>query len=231
MATQDWPLYRRIFYSLFIGMMGRYVEMFTDEQIVEGLENVPACGPYLIVSNHLNFTDPEYICRSIRQPVNFMVKKELFAYPIVGFGLRLLGTFPVDRHGNDIRALRCALKLLERGNPVMIFPEGTRSKTRALAPPFPGAGFLALKAHVPVLPVGVFGSEDLSITRIPSGPARRIGLRIGQLFNLQAPATLSTQAAAEWAAWEMLRQIALLLPKSYHGVLAGSNGASSTTTS
>jgi 1-acyl-sn-glycerol-3-phosphate acyltransferase len=228
MATQDWPVFQRIFYRLFIGMMGRYVEMFTDEQTVEGLENIPSCGPYLIVSNHLNFTDPQYICRSIRQPINFMVKEELFSYPIIGFGLRLLGTFPVDRHGNDIGALRHALILLERGNPVMIFPEGTRSKTRALARPFPGAGFLALKARVPVLPVGVFGSEDLSITRIPSGPARRIGLRIGQLFNLQVPATLGTRASAEWAAWEMLRHIALLLPKSYHGVLAGSNDTSNT---
>lgn len=229
MATQDWPLYRRGFYRFFIGMMGRYVEMFTDEQSVEGLENVPDCGPYLIVSNHLNFTDPEYICRSIRQPINFMVKKELFSYPVIGFGLRLLGTFPVDRYGNDSSALRRALMLLERGNPVMIFPEGTRSKTRALARPFPGAGFLALKARVPVLPVGVFGSEDLSITRIPSGPARRIGLRIGRLFSLKAPTTLGTGAAAEWAAWEMLRQIALLLPKSYQGVLSGSNAPSSTT--
>ena len=224
MATSDWPLYRRAFYKLFIGTMGRWVELFTDEQTVSGLENIPADGPYLIVGNHLNFSDPEYICRAFPQPINFMVKKELFAYPVIGFGLRLLGTFPVDRAGNDFGAVRRALDLLERGNSVMLFPEGTRSSTDALATPLPGAGYLALKAGVPVLPVGLYGSEHVSISRLPSGPARRVGLRIGKLFRLDPPAGLSRRHSAEWAAWEMLRHIARLLPEKYHGVLAGIGG-------
>ena len=221
MTTADWPLYRRAFYRFFLAVMGRYVEMFTDEQTVEGLENVPEAGPCLVVSNHLNFTDPEYISRTMPRPINFMVKKEFFSYPVVGFGLRLLGAFPVDREGNDIGAVRTALELLKRGNSVMLFPEGTRSDTHALARPFPGAGYLALKAGVPVLPVGVFGSEHVRITRLPSGSAKRVGLRIGKPFLLDPPEEMSRQGAAEWAAWEMLRRIACLLPETYHGVLTG----------
>ena len=194
MTTADWPLYRRAFYRFFLAVMGRYVEMFTDEQTVEGLENVPEAGPCLVVSNHLNFTDPEYISRTMPRPINFMVKKEFFSYPVVGFGLRLLGAFPVDREGNDIGAVRTA---------------------------FPGAGYLALKAGVPVLPVGVFGSEHVRITRLPSGSAKRVGLRIGKPFLLDPPEEMSRQGAAEWAAWEMLRRIACLLPETYHGVLTG----------
>ncbi len=224
MATSDWPLYRRTFYNLFIGVMGRWVELFTDEQTVEGLENIPPRGPYLVVSNHLNFSDPEYICRAFPEPINFMVKKELFAYPVIGFGLRLLGTFPVDRAGNDFAAVRRALELLERGNPLMLFPEGTRSRTHALSVPLPGAGYLALKAGVPVVPVGLFGSEHVSITRLPSGPARRVGMRIGRVFNLDPPADLTRRHSSEWAAWEMLQRIARLLPERYHGVLAGVTG-------
>ncbi len=224
MATSDWPLYRRAFYNLFIGVMGRWVELFTDEQTVAGLENIPAEGPYLIVSNHLNFSDPEYICRAFPDPINFMVKKELFGYPVIGFGLRLLGTFPVDRGGNDFAAVRRGLELLERGNPLMLFPEGTRSRTHSLAKPLPGAGYLALKAGVPVLPVGIHGSEHVRISRLPDGPARRVGLRVGKLFNLDPPAGLNRRQSAEWAAWEMLRHIARLLPDRYHGVLAGISG-------
>lgn len=224
MATSDWPLYRRVFYDFFIGLMGRWVELFTDEQTVEGRENIPAQGPYIVVSNHLNFTDPEYICRAFPQQMNFMVKKEFYAYPVIGFGLRLLGTFPVDRTGNDFAAVRRALELLDRGNSLMLFPEGTRSRTHALAAPLPGAGYLAIKAGVPVVPVGLFGSEHVNITRLPGGPARRVGLRIGEPFNLYPPPELSRRQSAEWAAWEMLQHIARLLPESYHGVLAGISG-------
>lgn len=224
MATSDWPLYRRALYNLFIGVMGRYVELFTDEQTVEGRENIPAAGPYIVVSNHLNFTDPEYICRVFPLQMNFMVKKEFFAYPLIGPGLRLLGSFPVDRAGNDISAVRHGLGLLGRGNALMLFPEGTRSRTHALAEPLPGAGYLALKAGVPVVPVGLFGSEHVSITRLPSGPARRVGLRIGKPFHLDPPDGMSRRRSAEWAAWEMLHRISQLLPDSYLGVLAGVDG-------
>ncbi len=224
MFTADWPPYRRAFYNLFLGVMGRYVEMFTDGQNVEGLENVPAQGPYLVISNHLNFTDPEFIARACPGHINFMVKKELFPYPVIGFGLRLLGTFPVDRRGNDIGAVRRALELLSRGNSVMLFPEGTRSRTHALANPLPGAGYLALKAGVPVLPVGLCGTEHVCITRLPTGPAKRISLRFGKPFRLEPPEGLNRQQSAEWAAWEMLSQIARLLPERYLGVLSGESG-------
>ncbi len=224
MSGADWPLYRRAFYNLFLGVMGRYVEMFTDEQTVEGLENVSARGPYLIVSNHLNFTDPEFIARAYPGHINFMVKRELFAYPVIGFGLRFLGAFPVDRRGNDIGAVRRALQLLKRGNSVMIFPEGTRSPTHALVEPLPGVGYLALKAGVSVLPVGLFGSEHVSITRLPTGPAKRICLKFGKPFRLDPSEEMSRQQAAEWAAWEMLSRIARLLPERYLGVLAGEAG-------
>lgn len=223
MNDGDWPLYRRAFYNLFLGVMGRYVEMFTDEQTVEGVENVPEQGPYLVVSNHLNFTDPEFIARALPGHINFMVKKELFSYPVIGLGLRLLGTFPIDRRGNDIAGVRRALQLLKRGNAVMLFPEGTRSRTHGLATPLPGAGYLALKAGVPVLPVGLSGSEHVNITRLPTSSTKRVGLRVGRPFNLNPPAEMDRQQSAEWAAWEMLWRIARLLPESYLGVLAGAD--------
>lgn len=112
---------------------------------------------YLLCSNHISALDPVLIAAAVsrRQP-HFMGKKELFRIPLLGGLLRTLGAYPVDRAG-DIGAIKTSLSLLEQGNCVGIFPQGTRcaGKTprEAADKVKNGAGLLCDKTHVTVLPV------------------------------------------------------------------------------
>ena len=113
---------------------------------IEGLERVPAAGSLLVVANHLHNVDPLLLEIAFPRPLHFMAKKELFEIPVVRWVARRAGAFPVDRRKADRAALRRAEAALRQGIAVGIFPEGTRSETRALRSALPGAGLLALRS-------------------------------------------------------------------------------------
>ena len=92
-------------------------------------------------------------------PIYFVAKQELFKNPIVGWFLNCLGAFPVRRGGADEDSVDTALALLERGRPVVIFPEGTRITAGSLGRPKRGVGRLALQSGAAVVPVAITGSE------------------------------------------------------------------------
>jgi 1-acyl-sn-glycerol-3-phosphate acyltransferase len=108
-----------------------------------------------------------------------MAKEELFRVPILRSWMRAVGTFPVRRGEADRAAIRAALEIIQRGGVVGMFPEGTRNPRGYLLPADPGAAFLALKAGVPILPVGILGTLDV----LPKGAKvprlRKIRVRIG----------------------------------------------------
>ncbi|HHV35647.1 MAG TPA: 1-acyl-sn-glycerol-3-phosphate acyltransferase [Syntrophomonadaceae bacterium] len=122
---------------------------------VEGLDNFPQKGPVLVIANHTSYWDPIVVGSALGRKVHFMAKSELFSYPVLGFVIEKMGTFPVSRDRVDLSSLKRALALLDEGNVVCIFPEGTRSKTGKILPPLPGAAFLARKAGTPVCPVAL----------------------------------------------------------------------------
>ena len=124
-----------------------------------GREHVPAEGPALIAPNHRSFLDPFVIGCCIRRPIYFMAKRELFKNRFVGWILNCLGAFPVKRGESDEEAMATARMLLERGEAVLIFPEGTRIRRGSLGRPKRGVGRLALETGAPVVPVAVTGSE------------------------------------------------------------------------
>jgi 1-acyl-sn-glycerol-3-phosphate acyltransferase len=126
-----------------------------------GREHVPAQGPALIAPNHRSFLDPFVIGTCIRRPIYFMAKRELFKNRFVGWILNCLGAFPVKRGEADEDAMETARLLLERGEAVLIFPEGTRIRRGSLGKPKRGVGRLALETGAPVVPVAVTGSEHV----------------------------------------------------------------------
>ncbi|HEV7884301.1 MAG TPA: 1-acylglycerol-3-phosphate O-acyltransferase [Solirubrobacteraceae bacterium] len=124
-----------------------------------GREHVPASGPLIIASNHRSFMDPFVIGMMLRRPTYFVAKTELFRNPIVAWLLSALGAFPVDRGQGDRDAMVTARAILERGDVVVIFPEGTRTRPGALGTPKRGVGRLALETGAPVVPVALIGTE------------------------------------------------------------------------
>jgi glycerol-3-phosphate dehydrogenase (NAD(P)+) len=123
-----------------------------------GVEHVPD-GGVILASNHRSFLDPFAIGCCIGRPIYFVAKRELFRSPLLGWLLNCLGAFPIERGASDEHSMDTARALLERGQAVVIFPEGTRIRTGSLARPKRGVGRLALQTGKPVVPIAVTNSE------------------------------------------------------------------------
>jgi glycerol-3-phosphate dehydrogenase (NAD(P)+) len=124
-----------------------------------GRAYVPKRGGMLLAPNHRSFLDPFVIGTCIRRPIYFMAKQEMFTSRFRSWILNCMGAFPVKRGEADEVAMETARLLVERGEAVVIFPEGTRIRRGPLGEPHSGVGRLALETAAPVLPIAVFGSE------------------------------------------------------------------------
>ena len=147
---------------------------------VEGGHHEPRTGALLIVSNHVSHLDPLVVGSAIRRPVHYMAKEELFRPPLLRWWITHCGAFSVRRGEPDRRAFRAARDVLERGEALIMFPEGTRGTSiRDLRPPEPGAALLALRTGATILPVAVIGT-DMVLPRGASRPSRgTIRVRVG----------------------------------------------------
>lgn len=127
---------------------------------VEGRENVPQTGAIIVAPNHKSDWDPPLIGVAFNtRIIHYMAKEELFKNPFLGWLIRQFGTFPVKRGTVDRTAIRQALRELKAGNPLGIFPEGTRIRREGLGRFHPGMASLALMTGTPVVPVAVIGSR------------------------------------------------------------------------
>lgn len=145
----------------FLGNLSRALWLTLGELQVEGLENVPEQGPFILVANHQSILDPILIQSSCPRPLHTMAKSTQFRAPVVGWLMaRHLNCFPVRRYELDPQAVRTALRRLREGEGVGIYVEGERSWDGSLQPPRLGAIRLLLKAGVPVIPAVITGSYD-----------------------------------------------------------------------
>ncbi len=127
-----------------------------------GREHIPADGPVILASNHRSFFDPFVIGTMTRRPVYYVAKKELFTYNrLLSWLVNALGAFPVDRGAGDQDTIETAKVILGRGEIVLMFPEGTRTRPGALGKPRRGVGRLALETGAPVVPIAIIGTEDV----------------------------------------------------------------------
>jgi 1-acyl-sn-glycerol-3-phosphate acyltransferase len=195
-----------------------YVRNF---QIV-GSENVPREGPLIVVSNHLNNADPPMVALAIRPryPM-FMAKQEMIDWPLLGPLLKAFGAFPVRRGEADRSALRAAEDVLNRGAVLVMFPEGTRSRTASMRKGHPGTALIALRSGAPILPIGITGTEGAGWPWIFLKPfsVKSVRIVVGKPFHLPEVQRInndSTDRATDF----IMRRIAGLLPPSYRGVYA-----------
>ncbi|HUU45560.1 MAG TPA: lysophospholipid acyltransferase family protein [Acidobacteriota bacterium] len=125
---------------------------------LEGRDHFPD-GPYIICPNHRSWFDPPLVSVLTHwREIGFLAKAELHANPIISRLLWSWNACPIRRGAIDRTAIRQVMALLERGIPMLVFPEGTRSRTGKMLPPRPGVGLLARNAAVPVVPAYIFGS-------------------------------------------------------------------------
>ena len=122
---------------------------------VIGRENVPKEGRLMICANHSGLADPIWIIFALHMGhmPRIMAKKEAFDVPILGWFLRSIGVFGIDREGLDIGGIKTGIKCLREDQQLMVFPEGTRVRPGKVVKPKKGALLLAARTDAPVLPV------------------------------------------------------------------------------
>jgi cytidylate kinase len=155
-ARQATPPRRAFYAAMKVLAVGVMRALFRLE--ARGTEHVPPRGPVLLVSNHSSLLDPPMVGGMCPRQLTFLAKAELFAVPGFGRLIRALNARPVRREGADAAALRVALRVLEQGGALLVFPEGTRGPEGRLREPKPGAALLAVLSGAQVVPVFVRGS-------------------------------------------------------------------------
>lgn len=126
-----------------------------------GREHVPSDGPIIFASNHRSFLDPFIIGAMTNRPLFYVAKMELFRRPLQAWFLNSLGAIPVARNQSDQELLTTVRTLLNRGDSLVIFPEGTRIRPGSLGRPRRGVGRFALETGVPIVPIALIGTEDV----------------------------------------------------------------------
>ncbi|MBN1176807.1 MAG: 1-acyl-sn-glycerol-3-phosphate acyltransferase [Dehalococcoidales bacterium] len=192
---------------------------------VKGRENVPERGPLLIVCNHLHIADPPIVAASIPLKVVFMAKDDLWESGWSRFWVENFGAFPVRRGGIDREALYQAERWLKRGVSVMMFPEGSRSKTSSMQPALPGAALIASRLGVPILPVGISGTDRLRKLGWAVLHRPTVTVMIGKPFNPPLPDGKLNREQRNQLMYDIMRKVAELLPPEYHGVYSEDKNA------
>lgn len=149
---------------------------------IYGAENVPQSGSLIIVSNHASYFDPPIVSSSVRRPVAYMAKEELFNIPGLAQLIKLYGAYPVNRGSADRSAIRAAIECIENGWAVGVFLEGTRTPDGRITDPKRGAALLAAKAQVPLLPVSLWGTEKIFVKGSLLPVSVPVTVRIGKLI-------------------------------------------------
>ena len=127
---------------------------------VKGLGNVPPKGGFILACNHQSYLDPPAIGCRIPRNLHYFARDSLFFGPL-GILITKLNSIPVNRDQLDLGTLRKVLGVLKGGEPVLVFPEGTRSPNGILQKPQKGLGLLVHKSGVPVLPARLHGSFEI----------------------------------------------------------------------
>jgi 1-acyl-sn-glycerol-3-phosphate acyltransferase len=207
--------FKGIFYYLNLAWVKFLLFFVTSVEVIDR-KNTPKRGPVIIVCNHLNNADPPILTATIPRRIYWLTKKEWFDTPVIGGMFRMAGMIPVRRFEADLKALRMCERALKKGWALGMFPEGTRSKSGALRPGEPGSALLALRTGAPILPVAIWGTENVKLPRDIIGRTRA-HVRFGTPYTLEKKHRITREDVAR-ATETIMRSIAALLPEKYRGV-------------
>ena len=149
----------RLFYRSIRGLVLFMARVWLRVEYV-GLEHVPKSGPFIVAPTHRSLLDIPIASGVSSRRLRFMGKDSLWKVPLFGRFLSALGGFPVTRGSADLEALKRCISVLRGGEPLVLFPEGTRHRGPIITDLFDGATFVAAKAEVEILPVAIAGTEE-----------------------------------------------------------------------
>jgi 1-acyl-sn-glycerol-3-phosphate acyltransferase len=204
------------------GLVVKPLMRFWFRMRVEGAQHVPADGPVILAANHRSNIDPVLLASAIRRPVTFMAKSELFVGPL-GWIMRLIQQFPVNRGSIDREALRQSSAVVSAGGVLGLFPEGRRG-AGTFTTMHPGLAYIVLRQPCPVVPVAIFGTERIG-RRFGWLPlASPVRIVVGQAMASPDPESgRAGRRAASEAFGQMLRDfLAGLDQEANHGVTSRS---------
>ena len=141
-----------------VRLITTWISIFLYRERAINTQNVPADGPAVVAPNHFSNMDHFFAGAYLRRKMQFMAKSQLFGNPILNYIFRIGGVFPVRRGHHDEEAFKTAHTILDRGNCVLMYCEGGRSRTGQLGEAKPGVGRIALESGVPIVPCAIHGS-------------------------------------------------------------------------
>jgi len=186
---------------------------------IDGLENVPEHGSYLVACNHISIYEPPLVLAFWPRILEVAAGVDVFDRPQQGRLVRLYGSLPVHRGEFDRELLESMVTMLKAGLPILIFPEGGRTHSPGLRQAWHGTSYVAARASVDVVPVAVSGTESLGDAirgrrraplRLAIGPAL-----CAPSIDLRSPRRKSALVAHTET---IMRSIGALLPEAYRGV-------------
>src|SRR5712672_2206923 len=148
---------------------------------------VPLKGPVILAANHASFLDPPLVGSALPRDINYLARKSLFRFPVLGWILRSVNAVPVDRDGGGAAGLRAIMDRLHNGGAIILFPEGTRTTDGKLQPARSGIGLTVIKSDAPVVPVRVFGTFEAYGRHLKFPRPHPIAVKYGQpmFFEIQ----------------------------------------------
>lgn len=172
---------------------------------MKGRENVPKTGAYILAPTHRSYVDTLLAGYISRRRLRYMAKAEIFDNPWAAKLFSSLGGFAVKRGAPDRDALRLCEQVLANGEPLVLFPEGTRRSGPVVEDIFGGAAWVALRANVPIIPVGIAGSERAMPPGAKVVHPARVAIVIGK--PLQPPPPTATGRASRNAVKELTERL------------------------
>jgi 1-acyl-sn-glycerol-3-phosphate acyltransferase len=184
---------------------------------IHGIGNVPPSGPLILMINHIDAMDPFLVVGVFPRPVTPMAKIEVFDVPLIGSLARTYGAFPIRRGQMDKRAIEQSFQVLEKGDVLLIAPEGTRSPTYSLQIGKEGMAFIAARTGAPIIPVAITGSHETArywrrLRRVP------VRIVIGTPFRLDPGDQVVRRPLLRAMTDEAMYRLAAILPPAYRGV-------------
>lgn len=153
---------------------------------VYGTENVPLKGSVILAANHESFLDPPLVGSGLKREINYLARKSLFRYPLLGWVLRTVNAVPVDRDGGGAAGLKAIMDRLHAGGGIILFPEGTRTSDGKMQPARSGIGLTVIKSDAPVVPVRVFGTFEAWGRGVKFPKPHRVAVKYGKPMDFSA---------------------------------------------